>query len=52
DPVVDRSTLDPTCLQRCDIWWIREGGHVMCFGASPQLARRLRKWVEHRPQPA
>lgn len=49
DPVVDRSTLDPNCLRKCDVWWFREGGHVMCFGASPKLACRLRKWVEHPP---
>ncbi|CAE6967779.1 rluD, partial [Symbiodinium natans] len=49
DPVVNKSTLDPHCLQKCDVWWFREGGHVMCFGASPKLARRLRKWVEHPP---
>mmetsp|Transcript_57547 Transcript_57547/g.134809 ORF Transcript_57547/g.134809 Transcript_57547/m.134809 type:complete len:449 (+) Transcript_57547:37-1383(+) len=49
DPVVDLCSLDPKCLQCCDVWWFREGGHVMCFGASPELVRRLRKWVEHQP---
>lgn len=36
-------------LRCCDIWWVRGGGHVMCFGASKDLARRLRKWVDCKP---
>ena len=46
DPVVDRTTLDQRCLTCCDIWWVCGGGHVMCFGARADLARRFRKWVD------
>ncbi|CAK9059078.1 unnamed protein product [Durusdinium trenchii] len=46
DPVVDLTTLDQKGLKCCDVWWVRDGGHVMCFGASRGLAWRLRKWVE------
>ncbi|CAJ1397170.1 unnamed protein product [Effrenium voratum] len=49
DPVVDRTTLDAKGLQCCDVWWVRGGGHVMCFGACPELPGRLRRWVDYKP---
>jgi len=46
DPVVDSSTLDEQGLTNCELWWVRAGGHTMCFGACNELGRRLRKWID------
>lgn len=50
DPVVPVSGLDPEALKRCEVWWVKGGGHCMCFGAVPLLGVRLRAWIEKQPE--